>query len=519
MHKSYHPVMLIIMDGFGISPPGHEQYDATAAATLPNIDAWKKRYPYTTLVASGEDVGLPEGQMGNSEVGHLNIGAGRIVYQDLTRISLAIRDKSFFQNPALNQACEKAKNEGKPLHLLGLLSDGGVHSVMGHLYALLDLAKSYALPEVYVHVLLDGRDTPPTSGLGYVRALEEKMEEIGVGQIATVSGRYYTMDRDKRWERVQKGYEALVYSRGERASSAVEAVENAYKRGETDEFVVPTVICGSEGAPVSSILGGDPLIMYNFRTDRLRELCHVFTDESFPAFERPEDYTPWIVTMTPYEAGLPVQAAFAPERLDNTLGHVIAGHGLRQLRIAETEKYAHVTFFFNGGAESPETGEDRSLIPSPKVATYDLQPEMSAPEVCASVVEQIKEGKHDLIILNFANPDMVGHTGVMEAAIKAVETVDTMVGRTVEAALAAGAAVILTADHGNAECMWDPVANEPFTAHTSNPVPCFLIGNGLEHLKLRAGGRLADLAPTLLALLGIEKPAEMTGESLILQEP
>jgi len=514
---SYKPVMLIIMDGFGYNPLEDKRFDATAAARTPNIDGFMARYPYTTLIASGEDVGLPEGQMGNSEVGHLNIGAGRIVYQELTRINIAIRDGSFYDNPALNDACHKAMDSGRPLHLIGLVSDGGVHSDMPHIYALLELAKRRGLSAVYIHTLLDGRDTPPKSGLGYIRDLEAKMKEIGAGKIASVSGRYYTMDRDKRWDRVEKGYLALVTDKAAKAGSAAEAVERAYANDETDEFVTPTTIVGDDGAPLALIRDGDPLIMFNFRTDRLRELSHVFLDTDFTNFER-LPIRPSIVTMTLYEAGLPAAVAFEPHEIHNTLGRVIANRGLRQLRIAETEKYAHVTFFFNGGEESVEKGEDRALIPSPKVATYDLQPEMSAPQVGAEAVERIKSGQYDLIVLNFANPDMVGHTGIMAAAVKAIETVDTWVGRCVEAVIEAGGAVLLSADHGNAENMYDTETNEPMTAHTCNPVPCVLIGAGFEKKRLRAGGMLADIAPTLLELMEIEKPADMTGSSLITRD-
>ena len=513
---NYRPVMLTIMDGWGVGPPeAPKQYDATAVASTPNIDRLKAEYPYTTLAASGEDVGLPEGQMGNSEVGHLNIGAGRIVYQELTRINRAVRDGSFFDNPVLNLACQKARDEDKPLHLIGLVSDGGVHSEMTHIYALLELARKYGLTRVFIHALLDGRDTPPKSGLGYIKELEEKAKEIGVGQIATVAGRYYTMDRDKRWDRVQKGYDALVFANGLYMSSAAEAVEKAYERGETDEFVTPSVIIDDQGQPLTAIRGGDPVIMFNFRTDRLRELSHVFTDGDFSVFSRLENGKPWLATMTLYEDGLPAMVAFPPESLANTLGRIAADHDLKQLRIAETEKYAHVTFFFNGGEENPSPGEDRILIPSSKVATYDLQPEMSAPEVGSTVIEKIHSGKYDMIILNFADPDMVGHTGVMEAAVRAVETVDAWVGQIADAVLAAGGALMVAADHGNAELMWDPVTEEPFTAHSCNPVPCILIGAGLEKARLRPGGQLADIAPTLLELLGLPQPGEMTGTSLI----
>ena len=515
---SYKPVMLLIMDGWGISPADAKDYDATYIAATPYIDGLREKYPHTSLIAHGEDVGLPMGQMGNSEVGHLNMGAGRIVYQDLTRINVAIRDRSFFDNEVLNATCQKAKAEGKPLHLIGLVSDGGVHSEMTHIYAIPELAKSIGLSEVYIHALLDGRDTPPKSGLGYIRELEEKAAEIGVGRIASVSGRYYTMDRDKRWERVEKGYLALVTDRAARASSAEEAIERAYAIDETDEFVTPTTICNEDGSPMALIRDGDPLIMFNYRTDRLRELSHVFTDSDFPHFTRIENCRPEIVTMTLYEAGLPTEVAFAPHEITNTLGSITAGLGLRQLRIAETEKYAHVTFFFNGGEEAVAAGEDRLLIPSPKVATYDLQPEMSAPLVGEAVVNKINEGIYDLIVMNYANPDMVGHTGIMDAALKAIETVDTWVGKAIDAVLGIGGAVVLTADHGNAESMYDPVDQVPMTAHTCNPVPCILVGAGLEGRGLREGGRLSDLATTILEIMGIDKPAEMTGTSLLLPE-
>ena len=510
------PLMLIITDGWGVGREDEKQYDATVLAATPTVDRIKERYPHTALAASGEDVGLPEEQMGNSEVGHMNIGAGRVVYQELTRINRAICDGSFFTNPVLNEICRKAKGENKPLHLLGLLSDGGVHSEMTHLYAMLTLAKKHGLRDVFVHVLLDGRDTPPKSGLGYVLELEEKLKEIGVGRIASIAGRYYTMDRDKRWERVERGYKAIVYASEGLAQSAAAAVEEAYQRGETDEFVSPVTICDSAGRALATIKGGDPVFLFNFRTDRLRELSHAFTDEEFPHFARSQDYRPQLATMTLYEEGLPAEVAFPPENLSNMLGRYVAGLGLRQVRIAETEKYAHVTFFFNGGEEAPDPGEDRILIPSPKVATYDLQPEMSAPEVGKTAVEAVRSGKYDLLIVNYANPDMVGHTGVMEATIKAVETVDFWVGQCVQAVLEAGGVVLLTADHGNAESMWDPIQSEAITAHTCYPVPFYLIGDGLEREKLRTGGRLADIAPTILDLIGLPKPAEMSGHSLVL---
>ncbi len=554
----YKPVMLIIMDGFGIGDGSDPAHDATVQARTPCLDRLKAAYPYTTLEASGGAVGLPEGQMGNSEVGHLNIGAGRVVYQDLTRINLAVRDGSIMANAHLLEACQKAKAESRPLHLLGLVSNGGVHSQMSHLYALLELAKSQSVPQVYVHALLDGRDTPPQSALGFIRELEERMSREGLGRIATVGGRYYTMDRDKRWDRVEKGYRALAYGQGLKAASAVDAVLSAYGQGVTDEFIEPTVIvsdscrtgaavpgqtagsgilpgiagsaspagglndayaegafCSAvdDGQPLAVINDGDPLIMFNFRTDRLREICHAFTDRDFPYFSRKNPCRPFIVTMTQYEACLPVKAAFPPQNLENTLGQTVAWAGGRQLRIAETEKYAHVTFFFNGGVDVPNEKEDRILIPSPKVATYDMQPEMSAPEVGAAVNEQILSGKYDLIILNYANPDMVGHTGVMTAAIKAVETVDYWVGKNVAAVLQMGGAVLVTADHGNAETMWDPRNNSPQTCHSCRPVPCILAAEAAP--DLRSGGALCDLAPTILELMGIVQPPEMTGRSLI----
>ena len=514
---TYRPVMLIIMDGFGIGDGSDPAHDATLQAKTPCLDRLKSIYPFTTLAASGEAVGLPEGQMGNSEVGHLNIGAGRVVYQDLTRIDRAVKDGSFFANPRLLAACAKAKEESRPLHLLGLVSKGGVHSQLSHLYALLELAKSQSVPQVYVHALLDGRDTPPKSALDFIRPLEERMKAEGLGRIATVCGRYYTMDRDKRWDRVEKGYRALVFGEGLQAASGEEAILDAYRRGVTDEFLEPAVITApGTSEPLTCIRDGDPLILFNFRTDRLRELCHVFTDPDFPYFSRKIPCRPWIVTMTQYEASLPVEVAFPPQNLTNTLGEVVARAGRRQLRIAETEKYAHVTFFFNGGVDAPMEKEDRILIPSPKVATYDLQPEMSAPKVGAAVNEQIAADKYDLIILNYANPDMVGHTGILEAAVKAVETVDTWVGQNVEAVLAKGGAVLVTADHGNAETMWDPATGGPHTAHSCRPVPCILAAKDAP--PLAGGGALCDLAPTLLELMGLAQPPEMSGKSLICHE-
>lgn len=512
------PTMLIIMDGWGIGDGEDPSHDAIAQAKTPNFTALKGQYPYTSLLSSGEAVGLPLGQMGNSEVGHLNIGAGRVVYQELTRINKAIRTGEFRTNAVLTEASRTAKEQNKALHLLGLVSDGGVHSEISHIFALLAMAKEQGAPRVFVHVLLDGRDTPPGSALGFVKELEEKMELDGSGRIATVSGRYYTMDRDNRWERVEKGYRAMLDSEGFLASSGVEAVEAAFARGETDEFVQPTVIIGSDGQPVGPVREGDVMIMFNYRTDRMREISHALIDEEFEGFMRRDDKAPGIqlYTMTQYDATLPVKVAFPPTDLSHTLGEVVSRAGLRQLRIAETEKYPHVTFFFNGGEETPNPNEDRILIPSPKVATYDLQPEMSAPQIGETVNEKIRSGVYDLIILNYANPDMVGHTGLMPATIKAVETVDTWVGKNVEAVLAQGGVVLITADHGNAETMWDCDGDGPCTYHTSRPVPFILVGKEYAGRKLREGGSLQDVAPTILQIMGLEQPAEMTGESLLL---
>jgi len=505
------PVMLIIMDGFGIDgmDPDH---DATHVGNTKNLDYLMANYPHTQIDASEERVGLPMGQMGNSEVGHMNIGAGRVVYQDLTRINLAVRDGSIKKNEKLLRACEKAKNENRPLHILGLVSDGGVHSEMSHLFAILEMAKEQNVPKVFVHCLLDGRDVPPKSADKYILELETRMNNEGLGEIATVAGRFYTMDRDKRWDRIEKGYRALVYGEGEKATSGVEAVANSYAKDITDEFVVPCVITDNDGNPKTVIEDGDPLIFFNFRTDRPREICHVFTDETFEPFTR-KKCRPYLVTMTQYEAILPVEVAFPPQSLNNTLGEVVAKAGKKQLRIAETEKFAHVTFFFNGGVDTPNEGEDRILIPSPKVATYDLQPEMSANEVCEKVNEAILSNKYDLIILNYANPDMVGHTGILEAAVKAVETVDKCVGENARNILAMDGDLLITADHGNCEVMWDKNENAPHTAHTTNPVPLIHVTNNPRTLK--SGGALCDLAPTLLEMMGVEQPEDMTGHSLL----
>ena len=499
------PLLLMILDGFGIAP---KEGNAIAAANKPNLDRLFSSNPITKIGASGLDVGLPDGQMGNSEVGHTNIGAGRIVYQELTRITKAIEDGPFFENEAFLSAVENAKKNGSALHLIGLLSDGGVHSHITHLYGLLELAKRHGLTKVYVHALLDGRDVPPASGKDFVAACAEKMKEIGVGEIATVMGRYYAMDRDNRWERVEKAYSAMVYREGVQAADPVQAVADSYANDVTDEFVVP-VVC-EKGAPIQA---NDSVIFYNFRPDRAREITRTFVDPDFSGFERKNGFFPLTyVCMTQYDATMPnVQVAFKPESLENTFGEYISQKGLKQLRIAETEKYAHVTFFFNGGVEKQYDGEDRILVKSPKVATYDLQPEMSAYEVTDKLVAAIESGKYDAIILNFANCDMVGHTGVFEAAVKAVEAVDTCVGRVTDAVAAQGGVTLITADHGNADRMVDDDGS-PFTAHTTNPVPFCVVG---YDCKLREGGRLADIAPTMLQILGLPQPAEMTGKSLI----
>ena len=502
------PLLLCILDGFGWVP--QETYgNAIAAAKTPYFDKLFASCPFTTIGASGMNVGLPDGQMGNSEVGHTNIGAGRIVYQELTRITKSIADGDFFENEALVSAMRSAKENGKALHLMGLLSDGGVHSHNGHLYGLLEMAKRMGLTRVYVHAIMDGRDVPPDSGLGFIKELQAKLASLGVGTIASVTGRYYAMDRDNRWDRVEKAYAAFVYGEGNHGTP-VEVMEKSYAEGVTDEFVVPAVTC--EGGRVAE---GDSVIFFNFRPDRAREITRTFVDDAFTGFARRYGRFPvHYVCFTQYDATMPnVSVAFRPQVLTNVLGEYLAKNGKTQLRIAETEKYAHVTFFFNGGVEAPFEGEDRALINSPKVATYDLQPEMSAYLVADECVKRIESGKYDVIILNFANCDMVGHTGVFSAAVKAVEAVDECAGKVIDAVLAAGGAVLLTADHGNADKMYDPDPEHPFTAHTTNPVP-FLVA-GLGDVKLRQGGVLADIAPTMLKVMGLPQPEELTGKSII----
>lgn len=506
---------LLILDGFGYRK--EKEGNAIKTDGVANIKALWDSYPHTLLQASGMDVGLPAGQMGNSEVGHLNIGAGRIVYQEFTRISKSIDDGEFFQNPAFLGAVENCKKHDSALHLMGLCSDGGVHSHLTHLYALLKLAKDHGLEKVFVHCFMDGRDVPPTSGKGYVEQVDAKLKELGVGRIATVMGRYYAMDRDNRFERVEKAYAALTYGEGLTASSAAEAMQQSYDAGVTDEFVVPTVVL-TDGKPTATIQAQDSVIFYNFRPDRAREISRAYIFEDFDGFERKNGFFPlYYVSMTQYDKTFEghLQIAFKPQSMHNTLGEYLAKMGKTQLRIAETEKYAHVTFFFNGGVEAPNKGEDRVLIASPKVATYDLKPEMSAYEVTDEAVRRIESGKYDVMILNFANCDMVGHTGVMDAAVAAVHAVDSCVRMVVEAIQKTGGRCIITADHGNAEYMWDEKAQVPFTAHTTNPVPCILVDDSRKSVELREGGRLCDLAPTLLDLMELPVPQEMTGKTLI----
>ena len=496
----------MILDGWGIAPA--VKTNAATMAKTPNLDSFFAKYPYTTLEASGKSVGLPAGQIGNSEVGHLNIGAGRIIYQSLTRIDKAVEDGELYKNVVLSNVMEATKKADKALHLLGLLSDGGVHSHIEHLIALLKMAKQQGLTKVFVHAFLDGRDVGPKTALTYIEQLEKAMAEIGVGKIATVSGRYYAMDRDKRWERVERAYKVLVLGDGECAQSAASGVEASYAAGITDEFVEPFTIDGVDG----KITAGDGVIFFNFRPDRAREITRALHDADFPYFARPESARPVnYVCMTQYDATIDAPIAFPPEEIKDTLGEVLARNGMHQLRIAETEKYAHVTFFFNGGVEAPNVNEERILIPSPKVATYDLQPEMSAEKVTQALLAELDKDKFDAVILNFANPDMVGHTGVLSAAITAMEKVDDCAGRIVRKVLELGGSVCITADHGNLEKMAESDGT-PNTAHTTNPVPFILVSE--ERHKLH-NGILADIAPTLLQLLKIKQPEAMTGKSLI----
>ncbi len=501
------PVMLCILDGFGWVPD--QTYgNAIVAAKKPNLDRLFAQYPHTTIGASGMDVGLPDGQMGNSEVGHTNIGAGRIVYQQLTLITKSIRDGSMRKNEVLVRNMKAAIDAGKAIHFMGLTGNGGVHSHIDHLFGLLDMAKDLGAKEIYVHCIMDGRDTDPHSGKEFLGEIQKKLSQLGVGKIATVVGRYYAMDRDNRWDRVEKAYAAFVYGEGEKFADPIAAIQASYDKDVTDEFVLPCITC--EGGRVQA---GDTIVFTNFRPDRAREITRAFVDDAFTGFERKLGRIPvQYVCMAQYDATMPnVEVAYPPVPLTNVLGEYVAAHGKTQLRIAETEKYAHVTFFFNGGREAPFEGEDRCVIPSPKVATYDLQPEMSAYLVADECKKRIESGKYDMIILNFANCDMVGHTGIFDAAVKAVEAVDKAAGEVIDAVVAAGGAVLLTADHGNADKMYEP-DGEPFTAHTTNPVPLLAINCG--DVKLREGGVLADLAPTLLQLMELPQPEEMTGKSL-----
>ena len=510
------PTVLMILDGYGLNEK--QEGNAVALAKTPVMDKLMAECPFVRGNASGMAVGLPDGQMGNSEVGHLNMGAGRIVYQELTRITKEIQDGTFFENPALKKAMDNCKKNDSALHAYGLISDGGVHSHNTHLYGLLEMAKREGLSKVYVHCFLDGRDTPPASGKGYVEELEAKMKEIGVGEVASVCGRYYAMDRDNNYDRVQKAYDALTKGEGLTADSATAGIQASYDRDETDEFVKPTVVV-KNGAPVATIKDGDSVVFINFRPDRAREITRAFCDDEFTGFERGKRLDLTYVCFSDYDPTIPnKEVAFHKIAVTNTFGEWLAANNMKQARIAETEKYAHVTFFFNGGVEEPNEGEDRILVNSPKdVATYDLKPQMSAPEVCDKLCDAITSGKYDVIVINFANPDMVGHTGVLEAAIKAVETVDECVGRAVEAIKSVDGQMFITADHGNAEQLIDYETGAPFTAHTTNQVP-FILVNADPSYTLKEGGCLADIVPTMIEMMGMEKPVEMTGNSLLIKK-
>ena len=508
------PVVLMILDGYGLN--NKSEGNAVAIAKTPVLDGLMEKYPFVEGNASGMAVGLPDGQMGNSEVGHLNMGAGRIVYQELTRITKEINDGDFFKNEALLKAMNNCKENGSALHTFGLLSDGGVHSHITHLFGLLEMAKREGLDKVYVHAFLDGRDTAPTSGKEFMEQLVAKMNELGVGEVASVSGRYYAMDRDNRWDRVEIAYKAITAGEGETATDAVEAIATSYANDVTDEFVKPTVIM-KDGAPVATIKDKDSVVFFNFRPDRAREITRTFCDDEFTGFERANRLDTTFVCFTEYDVTIPNKdIAFHKVSITNTFGEFLAANNMTQARIAETEKYAHVTFFFNGGVEEPNAGEDRILVKSPEVATYDLQPEMSAYQVCDKLTEAITSDKYDVIICNFANPDMVGHTGIEAAAVKAVETVDECVGKAVDALLSVDGTMFICADHGNAEQLVDYETGDSFTAHTTNPVP-FILVNADSSYKLSEGGCLADIVPTLIELMGMEQPKEMTGKSLLVK--
>lgn len=509
------PFMLMILDGWGLND-NLDQKNAIREVNPKNFNYYWDNYPKAILQASGEAVGLPDGQMGNSEVGHLNIGAGRVIYQPLVKITKEIKEGNILNNKVMVDVMEKTKKAGKALHLAGLLSDGGVHSHINHIYGLVEMAKKYEIEKVYVHAILDGRDVPPKSALGYIEQLENKMNEIGLGEIATVSGRYYAMDRDKNWERVEKAYDAIANGAGMTKNfSAKKAVEISYLEDITDEFLKPTVITDKAGNPIGNVKDGDGFIFFNFRPDRARELTRALNDKEFNYFVRETKPNINYVCMTEYDATIDAPVAYPPENLTNTFGEVLSANGLKQYRTAETEKYAHVTFFFNGGREDEFEGEDRLVIPSPKVETYDMKPEMSACELTDSLLNTLNKGEHDVIIVNYANPDMVGHTGDFEAAKKAVETVDTNIKRVIDKVLEMEGTVLVTADHGNVDLMEDPTTKVPFTAHTTNPVPFIVVSDEFKNIKLKSEGKLADIAPTMLALMKIAVPAEMTGDILV----
>ncbi len=509
------PLVLVILDGWGVSP--RLEGNAIAKADLPNYKKIISDYPHSLLTCSGEEVGLPEGQMGNSEVGHLNMGAGRVVYQDLTRITRAIKEGSFFENGVLLEAIKYSRESGGALHLMGLLSDGGVHSHINHLYALLDLAARENMRKVFVHAFLDGRDVPPANAREYIQPLEKKFSELGFGAVATVMGRYFAMDRDRRWDRVERAFNAMTCGEGFHTETASEAVDRGYARSETDEFIQPTVIIHKDGMAIGNICSGDSIVFFNFRPDRAREITRAFVDKSFSGFKRKKGYPGvYFTCLTLYDRTIDAPVAFKPQSLNNTLGEVLSKNGVSQLRLAETEKYAHVTFFFNGGIEEPNPLEERILIPSPRVATYDLKPEMSANEITEKFLGQLEAGRHGVIIMNYANPDMVGHTGDMGATIKALSTVDSCLGIVTGAVLERDGTLLVTADHGNADEMTDSEGHTQ-TAHTTNPVPFILVRRDTAGNKLRDGS-LRDIAPTMLQLLGIPKPAEMTGDTLIIKE-
>jgi len=510
------PCVLIIRDGWGYNPnPDEDKFNAVKIAQPPVDTRLMADYPNCLVATYGEDVGLPEGTMGNSEVGHQNIGAGRVVYQDSVRITVAIREGDFFENKVLNNAIDNCLKNKTKLHLMGLCSDIGVHSLLGHLYALLELARKRGLNEVYLHAFTDGRDSPPTSGQEYLRQIEAKMSEIGVGKVASVMGRFYAMDRDKRWERVEQAYRCMTEAVGGKAKSVSEAITGSYAKDETDEFIVPTNITDAGGKPLALVEDGDSVVFFNFRGDRPREITHAFVDEPFSGFERQAHPKVHYVCMTEYEAAIKTPVAFEPQReTPNIAGEYFSKLGLKQFRCAETEKYAHVTFFFNGGREEPFEGEDRQIVPSPKVKTYDLQPEMSADQVCDEICSRLDSNRYDVIICNFANPDMVGHTGVLEATVKACRTVDACVGRIVDKTLALGGSAVITADHGNFERVWDSANNLPHTAHTVGDVPLIVVDDAFKGRQM-VNGRLADVVPTMLEVMGLPVPAEMTGKSLL----